>query len=101
MDIALMGARCFKLKQMVNPNVMSDEELRSIEVPALYLVGANEKVFSSTRAVQRLNAIAPQIATEIIPGAGHDLTIVKADQVHQKVLAFLAARGASESVTFR
>ena len=92
-DVALMGARCFKLKQMVNPSVMSDEQLGSIEVPALFLVGANDKVFSSTRAVQRLNEVAPRIETEIIPGAGHDLTIVKADQVHQKVRAFLATRG--------
>ena len=89
-DIAHLGARCFNLRQMVNPNVLSDEELRSIEVPALYLVGANEKVFSSTKAVERLNAVAPRITTEVIPGAGHDLTIVKADIVHQKVQAFLA-----------
>ena len=86
---------------MVNPSVMSDEQLGSIEVPALFLVGANDKVFSSTKAVQRLNEVAPRIETKIFPGAGHDLTIVKADQVHQRVRAFLATRGASEPVSLR
>ncbi len=58
-------------------------------MPALYLVGENEKIYSAQEAVQRLNKVAPHIKTEVIPNAGHDLTIVQAEMVNRKVLEFL------------
>ena len=88
-DAAFMALRCFKAKRMVNPTVLEDAELRSIKVPALYLVGENEKIYSAQKAVERLNTVAPQIRTEIIPNAGHDLTMVQAEMVNRKVLEFL------------
>jgi len=88
-DDMLMASRCFKPKAGVNPTVLEDKELQSIKVPTLYLVGENEKIYSAQKAVQRLNAIAPQIKTEIIPKAGHDLTFVQAEMVTRKVLEFL------------
>ena len=45
--------------------------------------------YSAEKAVRRLNTFAPQIKTEIIPGAGHDLTLVQAELVNRKVLEFL------------
>lgn len=41
------------------------------------------------KAVQRLNKVAPSIKTEVIPNAGHDLTVVQSQLVNSKVLAFL------------
>lgn len=84
-----LAMRSFKSRPMVNPTVLADVELQSIQVPALYLVGENEKIYSAQAAVQRLNEVAPQIETDIIPDAGHDLTLVQADLVNRKVLAFL------------
>jgi len=81
--------RCFKFKMPVHPTVLEDEELQSIKVPALFLVGENEKIYSAEKAVQRLNKVSPQIRVEIIPNAGHDLTFVQADMVNKKVLEFL------------
>jgi pimeloyl-ACP methyl ester carboxylesterase len=74
---------------MVAPTVLADEELQSLTMPALYLVGENEKIYSAQKAVQRLNRVAPQIKTEILPHSGHDLTIVQAEMVNRKVLEFL------------
>lgn len=88
-DIAFMAIRCFKQKRSVNPTVLEDKELQSIEVPTLYLVGENEKIYSAQKAIQRLNKVAPHIKAEIIPNAGHDLTIVQAEMVNKKVLEFL------------
>ena len=65
------------------------EELKSIKVPTLYLVGEHEKIYSAQKAIQRLHKVAPHINTEIIPNAGHDLTIVQAEMVNTKVLEFL------------
>jgi pimeloyl-ACP methyl ester carboxylesterase len=88
---AYLASRSFKPKRLVNPTVLKDEEWRRIKVPALYLVGENEKIYSARKAIQRLNDVAPQIKTELIPQAGHDLTIVQAEMVNNKVLGFLKA----------
>jgi pimeloyl-ACP methyl ester carboxylesterase len=88
---AFIGLRCFKFRMPVTPTVLTDEELRSISVPALFMVGEHEVIYSAQKAIQRLNDVAPSIRTEVISGAGHDLTIVQAEVVNGKVLEFLTA----------
>jgi pimeloyl-ACP methyl ester carboxylesterase len=88
-DDAMMGLKCFTLRMPVTPTVLTDGELQRIEVPTLFLVGENEKLYSAQDAVKRLNTVAPQIQTEIIPNAGHDLTIVQTELVNSKILDFL------------
>lgn len=88
-DESFLGLRSFKTKRMVNPSVLTDKEFQSINVPTLYLVGENEKIYSAQKAIERLNAVAPQIKTEVIPHAGHDLTIVQAAMLNKKILEFL------------
>jgi pimeloyl-ACP methyl ester carboxylesterase len=89
MDEVRMGIRCFKPKPMVGIAVLTDKELRSLQVPTLYLVGEHEKIYSAQKAVQRLKMVAPQIKAEVIPQAGHDLAGVQAEMVNRKVLEFL------------
>jgi pimeloyl-ACP methyl ester carboxylesterase len=88
-DDAIMGLKCFKFKMPIHPTVLDDKELQSIRISTLFLVGENEKLYHAQKAVRRLNKVAPQIETEIIPNAGHDLTIVQAEMVNKKVLEFL------------
>jgi pimeloyl-ACP methyl ester carboxylesterase len=88
-EISYAAPRCFKAKPMVNPTLLSDAEWQGIQVPTLFLVGENEKIYSAREAVERLQKVAPRIKTDIIPRAGHDLTIVQAGIVNRKVLEFL------------
>jgi pimeloyl-ACP methyl ester carboxylesterase len=88
-DNMFIGSRCFKMRRPFNPPILEDRKLQSIKVPTLYLVGENEKLYSAQKAVQRLNQVAPQIKTETIPNAGHDLAIVQAEMVNKKILDFL------------
>ncbi|MDH7512910.1 MAG: alpha/beta hydrolase [Clostridiales bacterium] len=88
-EFSYAAMRSFKPRRLVNPAVLKDEELRSLRVPALFLVGENEKLYSARKAIRRLNRVAPQIKTELIPGAGHDLTIARAEMVNRKILEFL------------
>jgi len=88
-DNMFIASRCFKPRRPCNPTVLEDRELQSIRVPTLYVVGENEKIYSAQKAMQRLNQVAPQIKTRTIPNAGHDLTIVQAEMVNEKVLDFL------------
>jgi pimeloyl-ACP methyl ester carboxylesterase len=92
-ESGIVASQCFKPKTMVNPTVLTDEEWRSLQVPALFLVGENERLYPAGEAAGRLNSIAPEIQTEILPGCGHDLTVLQAELVNQKILVFLMAPG--------
>jgi pimeloyl-ACP methyl ester carboxylesterase len=85
----LTAGRLFNLPRLVWPTVLDDKAWQRFSVPALFLVGENEKIYSARAAVKRLKRVAPQVKTGIIPGAGHDLTMVRATVVAEKVLEFL------------
>ena len=88
-DESFLAIRSFKTKKMVNPTVLTDNELQSLNVPILFIVGENEKIYSPQEVIKRLNKVAPQIKTEFIMNAGHDLTMVQAETVNNLMLEFL------------
>jgi len=88
-DAMFLASKSFKTRRPPEPTVFDDDEWKSIGVPMLYVVGENEKIYSAEKAVQHLNTVAPQIKTDIIPGAGHDLVSVQAEMVDEMVLKFL------------
>ena len=85
----LLARRCFKPRAFIFPTVLKDQELQRLKVPALYLAGENEKLYSVQKATQRLNRVASHIQTEIIPQAGHELIVVQAKLVNRRILEFL------------
>lgn len=84
-----IAARSFQPMPVARTTVWTDEELRSIQAPTLFLVGEHEKLYPADQAVERLNRVAPQIQTRLIPNAGHDLPIVEAERVNREILEFL------------
>ncbi len=84
------GAYLFALPRPPWPATLTDEQWRNFRVPCLFLVGEHEKIYSAREAVRRLNRVAPQVRTEIFPGAGHELTIVHPERATTAVLDFLA-----------
>jgi pimeloyl-ACP methyl ester carboxylesterase len=88
--LALSGfRRYFKFKRLPMPTILNDGELKSIRIPTFFLFGENEKLYLAHSAVKRLNTVAPQIKTEIIPDAGHDLLFAQTEMVNGKLLEFL------------
>jgi pimeloyl-ACP methyl ester carboxylesterase len=90
-DLAL-AFRCFgvrRLTRMLEPTVADDETLRNLGVPTLFIIGEREKIYSCQQALERLKRVAPDVATTVIPGAGHDMTWFKPDLVNRKILGFL------------
>jgi pimeloyl-ACP methyl ester carboxylesterase len=71
------------------PPVWTDAEWGNLRPPTLFLAGENEVIYSAEKAVRRLKRVAPQVAAEIIPAAGHDLTFVQTAMVNQNILQFL------------
>lgn len=89
-DEAYLGVRSFNSSPLVYPNVFSDQELQNLVVPMFFLVGENEKIYSPTNALERLHKVAPHIQTQLIKGAGHDLSMVQSKQVNKLILKFLS-----------
>lgn len=71
------------------PPVWTAAKWRALTVPALFLLGEHETVYDAHKAVRRLKRVAPQVTAEILPGAGHDLTIVQAEMVNRSVVEFV------------
>jgi len=55
--------------------------LQLADIPILLLIGENEKVHSAKKAVRHLARVALNVKSEMIPGAGHDLALVKTETV--------------------
>ena len=89
-----MAEHCFAPLPLIPATVLDDKTLKDFPVPCLFLIGEHEKMYSAQKAVERIHHIAPQIRTEIIPQAGHDLTFVQAELVTRMILSFLSEQEA-------
>ncbi len=88
------ASKCFKPKTPPLPTVLSDHQLKNINIPVLVLIGEKEIIYPAKKALERLNRVAPQVKTALIPAAGHDLVWTQTDLVNQKILEFLRESGA-------
>jgi pimeloyl-ACP methyl ester carboxylesterase len=88
-DYVEIAYSCFKFKSPPTPTVLTDSELQNLNVPALYLIGANEIIYNPDSAISRLKKVAPQIKTELISGTGHDLMFTHTELVNGRILMFL------------
>ncbi len=89
LDGIQLAIRSFKTKIPASMTVLSDDELKSIKVPFLYLVGENEKMHSVKDAVKRIKNIAPGIKTDVVQNSGHCLLFTHPEIVNEKILDFL------------
>ena len=85
----LTTLRCLTPRRPVGPTVFTDAELASLAPPTLFLAGEHEKIYSAPKAVERLHRVAPQIRTELLRDAGHDLTLAQPEAVNRIMLDFL------------
>ncbi|MGD9485903.1 alpha/beta fold hydrolase [Streptomyces sp. TRM70308] len=68
------------------PRLLTDEELRSVQVPVMVLLGGASRVADSGRAEARARALLADVRTEIVPGVGHTMP---AAVFNDRVPAFL------------
>jgi len=77
LERAIMSYRSMRPRRLIGPVRLTDADLAGLRTPTLFLVGEHEKLYSARKAIERLKRVAPQIQTEVLPGAGHDLTCRK------------------------
>jgi pimeloyl-ACP methyl ester carboxylesterase len=73
----------------VMPCTFSDEELRQIHLPVLLLIGDQDKL-NPPKAIERARQTIPNLEAEIIPQAGHFLSMEQPEVVDARILKFLA-----------
>lgn len=70
-------------------DVYSDEELKSLHIPVLLLIGDHD-IINNEKSIDRAKTLVPEIKTEIITNSGHFLSIDQAQNVDQKIISFLS-----------
>jgi Predicted hydrolases or acyltransferases (alpha/beta hydrolase superfamily) len=74
----------------VMPFVFADEELNGIKLPVQMLIGDHDKL-NPPSVLEQARQMIPQIKAEIIPNAGHFLSMEQPELVDARVLEFLTA----------
>lgn len=73
------------------PELLTDEELRALDAPALLLMGRHDPFFDAQAVVARARRTLPNLRdAEVLAGAGHNLLTNRPDEVSARMLAFLA-----------
>jgi pimeloyl-ACP methyl ester carboxylesterase len=71
------------------PTVYTDAEFKQNKLPALLLIGAGEKIYNPQKAIERAQGLMPDLTAEIIPNAGHLLTMDQPEIINALILRFL------------
>ncbi len=92
-DFIYLGLRSHKPQPTVFANVLTDEALQQLTMPALFLTGENEILYSVPKTLKRLRTVVPNMVIQVIPNAGHDLTFAQPQAVNRAMLDFLNSEG--------
>lgn len=68
------------------PHVLSDDALRRVRVPTLFLLGAHSALHDSRRVAARVGGLVPSARVEIVPGTGHALPSERPELVAERIL---------------
>ena len=71
------------------PTVFTDDELKQIDLPALLIIGAKEKIYHPQKAIERAQRCLPDLTAEIIPEVGHLLILDRPEFINTRILRFL------------
>jgi pimeloyl-ACP methyl ester carboxylesterase len=92
LEMMYLGLKHFRMPletARVMPTVVSDEGLRTMQMPTLLLIGEDEVISDASRALERARRLIPEVEGELVPGCRHDMSSSKPDVVDARVLEFL------------
>jgi pimeloyl-ACP methyl ester carboxylesterase len=75
-------------KCVMDMKPFSDNELKSIRIPTLLLIGDND-IINDRKSLKRAEKLMPRVETATIKHAGHFLSFDAAPEVNAKILRFL------------
>jgi len=102
LDLMYLGLKHFRMPietARVMPAVVPDEQLRSLKMPTLLLIGDHEVISDPARALERARGLIPDFEGELVPGCRHDMCSSQHDIVDSRVLDFLQKTAKSPDAT--
>ena len=91
-DVMYLGVKHFRMSHdtsRVTASPLSDDELRSVHVPVLLLMGDHEVICEPATALARARRLIPNFEGELVPCCSHDMCFSQYRIVDARVLAFL------------
>jgi len=89
-ELLYLGFKHFRCQGEANPDTFSDDELRSLQVPTLLLIGQQEVIYDPAASIERACRLIPQIEASLVPNASHDLSSFQARVVDERILRFFS-----------
>ncbi|MFJ7911316.1 alpha/beta fold hydrolase [Kitasatospora sp. NPDC096204] len=87
----MLALRSYKPSGRPPVRTFTDEELASIRVPALVLLGRRSALLRPRRVVERVTRLIPGVRAEILERAGHGLNLEQPGTVNERLLGFIDA----------
>ena len=92
LNVMYLGAKHFRMPPdtlRVAANPLSDDQLRTLRVPVLFLMGDDEVLYDASTALARARRLIPDVQGELVPGCRHDMCFSQHRIVDARVLDFL------------
>jgi pimeloyl-ACP methyl ester carboxylesterase len=92
LELMYLGLKHFRMPletARIGPAVVTDEELRTLPVPTLLLIGDHEVISDPTAALERARRLIPDFRGELVAGARHEMCVRQHRIVDARVLDFL------------
>ena len=92
LDLMYLGLKHFRMPpetMRIMPTEPSDNKLRTMRVPVLVLVGAEEVMFDPLEALHRGRKFIPDLEGDLVPQSSHDMSFSQHEIVDARVLDFL------------
>ncbi|MFD0399281.1 alpha/beta fold hydrolase [Kitasatospora sp. NPDC059811] len=87
----MLGMRSYKPNTRPAARPFTDEELSSIRLPTLVLLGKRSALLRPRHVLQRVTALIPGVRAEIVQRAGHGLNLERPDLVNEHLLQFITS----------
>ncbi|RKT09590.1 pimeloyl-ACP methyl ester carboxylesterase [Streptomyces sp. 1114.5] len=87
----MLGMRTYKPNTRPGARPFTNEELSSIQLPTLVLLGRRSALLRPHQVLKRVTALIPNVQAEIVQRAGHGLNLERPELVNERLLQFMAA----------
>jgi len=86
--------KAMKIKFILQMTPYSDDELKTLDMPVLLLIGDHD-IINKEKSIEQAKELLPDCETGIIKNAGHFLSIDQFEIVNTRILEFLDANSAN------
>lgn len=92
LDLIWLGGTHFRMSsatRRVMGTVFSDDELRSLAMPVLLLLGEEEVICNPTKVMRRAEQLIPNVTAAMVRGGRHAMSVNRAEAINTRIFEFI------------